>query len=153
MAKENNAEIVQNFKISDDALAEISSFDDAANLLRELYGESGVLVASEVMGDGFAMVSNKDLLLGVGFIIISWSITMGDHGEFVAAKIVTVDNKKLILTDGSTGIHQQLSDYSAKSGRYGGMYVKNGLRKSDYTYTDETGAEKPATTYYLDLSA
>src|SRR5687768_9968073 len=98
MAKETKSEIVQDFKISDDALAEITSFNDASALLRELYGENAVVVASEVMGDGFAMLKNKDLLLGVGFIIISWVISLGDHGEFVAAKIVTVDNKKLILT-------------------------------------------------------
>lgn len=140
-------------KLSNDALASISSFDDALTLLRETYGENAVVVASEVMGDGFAMLTDKNRLIGMAFLVVTWNFTVGDHGEFVAARIVTADNKKYILTDGSTGICAQLSDFTAKHNRQHGMVVEKGLRRSDYTYTDAEGKESPATTYYLDLSA
>jgi hypothetical protein len=153
MAEKNSQEIELNYTVSDDALGEITSFDDALALLTETYGEAGIVVASDVLGDGFAMLTNKDLLIGVTFVAVKWTITMGDHGEFAVVKLVTIDGKKYVVTDGSTGLHQQLSDFSAKTGRYGGLVVKNGLRKSDYTYTDENGKETPATTYYLDLTA
>lgn len=152
MANEKGTEIET--KISNDALAEITSFDDALALLTEVYGENAVAVASEVMGDGFAMLTDKDKLIGVAFVAVSWNFSIGDHGEFVAMKVVTVENKKLIVIDGSTtGICAQMSEYSAKTGKYHGLVVKNGLRRSDYTYTDEQGKETPATTYYLDLTA
>lgn len=142
-------------KLSDEALTGITSFDDALALLAETYGGSEIKVASEVLGDGFGLLDSKDKhkLVGVMLVLVNWSFHIGENGEFVVARLVTENNQKLILTDGSQGICKQLSTYSANSGKYAAMVVKQGLRRSDYTYTDDKGEEKSATTYYLDVSA
>lgn len=139
--------------IATEALAEVKSFADAVQLAQQVYGQENVVVASDVLGDGFRMLENKDALSGVGFFAVSWNFSMGDHGEFVAVKLVTEDDRKLVITDGSTGIYAQLAQYSKQTGRYGGLFVRKGLRRSDYTYTDDKGDEKDAHTYYLDVSA
>lgn len=142
-------------KLSDDALTGITSFEDALALLTETYGAESVVLASEVLGDGFALLDSKDKhkLVGEMFVIVNWSFHIGENGEYVIARIVTANNRKLVLTDGSTGICKQLSTYSANTGKYAAMVVKQGLRRSDYTFTNEQGEEKSATTYYLDVSA
>lgn len=139
--------------ISTEALAEVQSFEDAVNLAQNVYGQENVVVASDVLGDGFKMLENKDTLIGVPFFAVAWNFTMGDHGEYVAVKLITQDNQKLIVTDGSSGIYQMLAHYSKQTGRKGGLFCRKGLRRSDYTFTDETGKEKAARTYYLDVSA
>lgn len=149
--RQSGTELVQ--RLSDDALKGIGSFDDAMSLLAETYGIDSVVTASTVLGDGFAMLEDKSSLIGQTMVFVNWSFHMGDHGEFVVARVVTMDNRKLIITDGSTGIHAQLQAYSANSGKYAGLVVKAGLRRSDYTYTDDKGQDKKATTFYLDTSA
>jgi hypothetical protein len=139
--------------LSTDQLSEIKSFADAIALANEVYGAEHIAVASDVLGDGFRILENKDALSGVGFFAINWTFSMGDHGEFVAMKVVTEDDRKLVLIDGSKGIFEQVKLYSEKTGKYGGLVVRRGLRRSDYTYTDEKGVEKDASTYYLDVSA
>lgn len=139
--------------ISDDQLSGISSFQDALSLLNETYGAEAVVVASQALGDGFALLENKDKLIDEMFVMISWDFHIGDHGEFVSVRLVTEGGKKYIVNDGSTGMCKQLSEYTAKTGRNRGMVVEKGLRRSDYTYTDENGKEKDASTYYLDVAA
>lgn len=139
--------------IPQQAYHDIQTFDDAVELARLTYGDANVVSASEVLGDGFKMVENKDTLIGVPFIAISWNFLMGDHGEYVAVRLVTQDNNKLVMVDGSSGVFQMLANYSKKTGSEGGLYCLKGLRRSDYTYTDESGKEKSARTYYLDVSA
>lgn len=139
--------------IAPEALAEVTSFADAVALAQQVYGQENVVVASDVLGDGFKMLDNKSQLLGVGFFAVSWNFSMGDHGEFVAVKLVTEDDRKLVITDGSTGVYAQLAAYSKNTGRYGGLFVRKGLRVSEYTYEDEKGNEKDARTFYLDVSA
>lgn len=139
--------------IPQQAYHDINSFDDAVELARLTYGDANVVAASEVLGDGFKMVENKDTLIGVPFFAIAWNFLMGDHGEYVAVRLVTEDNKKLVMVDGSSGVFQMLANYSKKTGRAGGLFCQKGLRRSDYTYTDEGGKEKSARTYYLDVSA
>lgn len=158
MAKtEVNGEIVhsvQGPKYANEDLSSLTSFEEAMALVQRELGEAAVVDASQAIGDGFKMLDNKDLLCGVEFLAIGWNFTMGDFGEFVAAKVVTRDGQKYVLIDGSTGIYQQISEYSGKTGRMGGLWVKNGLRKSEYEYEDEsTGKLTPAVTYYLDVSA
>lgn len=140
--------------IAPEILSGISSFADAVQAATEAFGQENIVVASDVLGDGFKMQENKDALIGVGMFLAQWTFSMGDHGEFVIARLVTEDDRKLILVDGSTGICDQLRKYSESSGRYGGMFVRKGLRRSDYEYVDEkTGEMKDAHTYYLDVSA
>jgi len=161
VAKKSDAETTENVDaentelvpvLSSESLVAIKTFDDALALLRETYGESSVAVASEVLGDGFKMLAEKDQLIGCAFLAVAWQFTMGDHGEYVIARIITARNEKLVITDGSTGIYQQFADYSKRSGKFNGLYVEQGLRRSDYTY-DDNGKEKAASTYYLDVSA
>lgn len=158
MAARNTAKKSQEIEkvhpsIAPEALAEITDFASAVDLAQSVYGQENVVVASDVLGDGFKMLDNKSQLLGLGFFAVAWNFSMGDHGEFVAVKLVTEDNRKLVITDGSTGIYAQLAAYSKNTGRYGGLFVRKGLRVSEYTYEDEKGDEKDARTYYLDVSA
>lgn len=134
-------------------LAAIGSFSDALKLVADKLGEENVDIASQEIGDGFKLLDNKDQLCGVAFIAVTWGFHMGDHGEFVAMKVVTKDGLKYIINDGSSGIYEQLIGYSKKKNKQGGLLCEKGLRRSDYKYTDESGEEKPATTYYLDTSA
>jgi hypothetical protein len=140
--------------ISTEELAALNSFEDALALAKMKYGESNVVAASDVIGDGFKLLDNKDQLIGVPFLAVQWDFHEGDHGEFVAMKVMTQDGQKFIVNDGSSGIRDQVMAYTAKTGNYGGLFCLKGLRRSNYTYTDkDTGKESPATTYYLDTSA
>lgn len=140
---------------------EISSFEDALRLAQEQYGE--VEAASSAIGDGFALLTTdqKVQLIGVPCVFLSWSFAaseVGERGEFVTVRVVTEDGRKVVVNDGSTGIYQQLKDYTTETnGRDGGLIVRRGLRKSDYTYTvtegKDKGKEKAATTYYIDTAA
>lgn len=94
------------------------------------------------------VVENKDDLVGVPFIVLSAKVRDGDHGPYMSAIIMLRDNSTLILNDGSTGIQTQLGAY-LEAGMAFPMLVKGGLRRSDYTYEDEDGNKKPASTYYL----
>lgn len=144
---------VAEVKLSDDALAGLTSFNDALALIEETYGKEALVIASDVLGDGFAMLTNKDKLVDEPFIFISWDFHLGDHGEFMAGRIMTQDGKKYILVDGSTGICKTMSEYTEKTGKKVGMVCLKGLRRSDYTYTDENGKDTPATTYYINTEA
>lgn len=138
---------------STEELASIDSFEAALALVTEKIGEENVVRADAEIGDGFKLLENKDSLIGTPMILVSWDFHMGDHGEFVAAKVVTKDGRKFIVNDGSSGLRDQLMGFTAKKNQRGGLLCAKGLRRSDYKYTDEDGKEKPATTYYLDTSA
>lgn len=136
-----------------DELAAIGSFEEAMQLAAEKHGADSVARASESIGDGFKLLENKDMLCGVECLFLGWDFHMGDHGEFVSCKVVTRDNQKYIVNDGSSGLRDQLMAFTAKHGRQANLFCDKGLRRSDYKYTDEKGEEKPAVTYYLDTSA
>lgn len=138
---------------STEELAKISSFEEALNLVTSKVGESGVLVADQEIGDGFKLLDNKDNLLGVEMLLVSWDFHNGDHGEFVSAKVVTRAGDKYIVNDGSSGIRDQLQGLTSSKGSYGPLFCRKGLRRSDYEYTNEDGKKTPAKTYYLDTSA
>jgi len=137
----------------DEDLASIKSFGDALELVKNNVGESGVLVADEVLGNGFRLLENKDGLLGTPMLLVSWDFHTGDHGEFCTVHLVTEENKKYVINDGSSGICAQLRSLTSSKNQYGGMLVRNGLRRSDYEFEDDNGQKKPAKTYYLDVSA
>lgn len=126
---------------------------DFAQISKGLFDAGDIVSASE-FGNGFAVLETKDKgqLVGVPFIILDWTLREGDNGDYVSLEIVTQDNRKLIVNDGSTGILKQIRDI-AETGDTRAIYVKKGLRKSEYTYTDGEGKQKPAVTFYLDTSA
>jgi hypothetical protein len=128
----------------------IKTWEEAA----ALFDEAGVVDAS-ILGDGFQILrrKDKDQLIGKAFLILDFKEIEGDFGAFVTLRIVTKSNEKFRLSDGSTGIYSQLMELREETGREGGIVVKNGLTRSDYTYTDPSdNSEKAAYTYYLDIS-
>lgn len=139
--------------ISTDELAALTNFSDALSLVTQKVGESNLGVAAQEIGDGFKLLENKDQLIGVAFIAVTWDFHQGDHGEFVSVKLMTKDGQKFIVNDGSSGIRDQLIGYTNKKGTQGGLLCEKGLRRSQYEYEAEDGTKKPATTYYLDTSA
>jgi hypothetical protein len=131
----------------------IGSFDDAVALAVAAYGE--VETASEELGDGFAILDKDDKgqLVKVPCMFLDWNFSLGDFGEFVSAHVISKTGAKFIVNDGSTGIYQQLRDYTNEhAGRQGGLFAPRGLRRSDYTYDDD-GKQTPATTFYIDTAA
>lgn len=152
-AKSSKDVVKPGANLTDDDLLSIKSFGDALNLVTEKVGEGNVLVADEILGNGFRLLENKDALIDVPFLIISWDFHNGDFGEFATVHLVTNEDKKYVINDGSSGIRDQLMSVTSNKNVYGPMMVKGGLRRSDYEYEDEKGNKTPAKTYYLDVSA
>ncbi len=169
------SEIVsQNYRYDNEALRDVASFEDAFALVESTYGP--VLTADSELGDGFAMLEDKDKrrLVGVPILFLSWSFSKGDYSEeFVSARVVTKDGGKYVLNDGGTGIRAQLREFTnTHAGRTGGLLSRRGLRASEYKVCDgskgcghspEPIAEKsegqhkgvitPAATFYVDTGA
>lgn len=163
-------------EITDDMLRGITSFEDALAMAEATFGD--VLSFSDEMGNGFRILQDKNLLIGKRAVFYNWRFSEGDFGVFVSAAVVTTDNQKWILNDGGTGIYADLMEYSARTGRFGGMIAPNGLRVSEYATCNGCNGPRPArvetcnntlhngsvcgdtdsgrgmsTTYYVDLSA
>lgn len=140
LGRGNEVAPIEAFKSIDKMQAE----DFAEFLARE-----GIALV-EFEGSTWSMVENKDHLVGVPFVIAAVNFYEGSYGEFVAVRAYQMDGKKIVFVDGGSGIYQQMKDWTDKTGRFTAIRVNGGLRKSDYTYTDEdSGKEIPATTYYL----
>ena len=132
-------------------LRAIASFDDAQRLLADARIE--LRDASTEIGDGFTLLEDKDTLINVPFIALQWSFVQGDFvnddgekTEFIVMRLVTGDGRKVVLTDGGTGIAEQIRSYEARTGNTGGLIVQRGLRKSEYE--NEHGA---GVTHYLNV--
>lgn len=138
-------------------LRAIASFEDAKRLLME----QGVEMrdASHEIGDGFVMLENKDDLVNKPLIILAWMFTDGDFGDkYSILRLVTADGRKLVVTDGGTGIKAQLQEYTERTGIQQGLFVERGLRKSEYDTDvngqptqDKTLATGRGCTYYLNV--
>lgn len=146
---------------SSDDMRNIASFDDAMALMLE----AGITVddAAEAIGDGFVLLKNDDKnhLVGVPLLFMTWSFSQGDFGQFVAARVVAKLSNgsvgKYVVTDGSAGIYKDLAEYTNRSGKLGGLWTMGGLSRSDYEVDipdPKTGdiVRSPATTYYIDVS-
>ena len=139
---------------SDAQLREITSFSDALAAAQE-EGEE-IALASQEIGSGFVVLDDKDFLLKVPFLMLEWRFNagkyendMGEKTDFVSITLVTKNNDKYILNDGSTGIARQLREYSDRSGKFGMLMAEQGLRVSrDYTVV-VNGREITGTTYYI----
>jgi hypothetical protein len=155
---------------SDNALRNIGSFEDALALAAEVHGS--VVDASQVLGDGFALLRSDDAkreLIGKPMLLLEWKFNKGDYGDaFVSVRAVVQERNKsltkVIFNDGSTGVAKMLHQYQVSTGRTGGLVVRNGFRESTYNYCPVCGSascelpdmhekeHKQATTYYLDTS-
>lgn len=140
--KASALELPEGVKLKDMSLADLQaliSFGDAAEVLE-----------SDQFGP---VLTDKDVLVGTPFLLVEWEENPGDFGDtFVTLKVITMDGRRFIVNDGSSGISQQLKLTTEKTGRTVGMSCRKGLRKSEYVYTNDHGAEIPATTYYIDTS-
>lgn len=135
-------------------LRSFKSYDDVLAYFSE---EKISVVDSAEFGDGFELIKDKSELVGVPFVIVGLRFADSEYGEdpFAILHVMTVDGRKRIFVDGSTGIRDQAVDI-AKNSTTGGVGVrcKTGLTRSDYLYIGvdrETGEEirKPSTTFYL----
>lgn len=160
-------------RLNDSDLRSVETFEDAVASIEAEYG--GVADIADFLGNGFSVLATADKykLVGTPLIILEWRFNSGDQGLFVSATVVTQDNARLIINDGSTGIYAQLRDLSDEQGRFGGLRVPKGLRASEYDTCaecgrprrkddavcanercgDESDRRARGTTYYLDTSA
>lgn len=143
----------------DDTLLSISSFDEALRLTQQEFGGE-IVAAEETLGNGFTILNGeaKNILCGVPLVFMAWNFNLGDTGEFVSAQVVgRIPGGgiiKAIINDGSTGVYKQLSAFTKRTGKLGGLSARGGLTRSDYTYTDpNTGEQRPATTFYINTTA
>lgn len=134
----------------DEDLRNISSFADAMAAAEA----AGPIEDFGSYGTGF-QVADKNTLIGTPMVFLEWRYNSGDFGVFVSIAAVTEDGRKIIINDGSSGICKQLQlvtdERVAKKHPTpcAGLIVRNGLTRSDYTYTDDKGHEIPAETFYL----
>lgn len=141
-------EVATTPQYSDEALANIQSFEDAIALLHE----SGVAVSDITeYGDGFEVLKDKERLINVPFVLLDYKFSKSEQnesGEFAIFRVVTQAGEKFLVTDGSTGIAHQIQDLRRRQVP-GGVLCKKGLSVSEYDYVDEKGKKTPAKTFYL----
>jgi hypothetical protein len=169
----NGEIIVAPSKFSKEELNAAQSFKDFMELATAVHG--GVVAAHETeLGDGFRVASedDKSKLIGVPLLFMEWSFNSGDYSDFVSARVISQGDGtigKWVINDGGTGIYAELKGYTEKTGKFGGLFCRNGLRVSRYTIDSETGQAlnkrqvgeyavagkktAPAATFYLDTSA
>lgn len=132
---------LQNF--ADDAdLRGIGSYEDALALAEQINGN--VIDIAEELGSGFALLDDKNKLVGQEMVLIQWRFSSGDYGMFVSVGLVTKAGGKYIINDGSAGIRDMLLEFSQSTKRFGGMKVPKGLRVSTYPTCPDCG--RPLTT-------
>lgn len=134
------------------ALRNVETFEDAFELASIAFG--GVADATTEIGDGFELLEDKNDLVGVPLIILTFSLHDGDYQrdgtqtKFVSMRVMTKSNRKYIVNDGGTGIAEQLVDYAKRTGKAGGLGVPHGFRVSSYNHP----VHGPGKTFYLDLT-
>lgn len=149
---EASSDLVRTSSFTDDQLAEINSWDDLGTAI----GLTGLAqVDSSTFGTGYELLEKKDRLVGTPFAILDWAFREGDYDKdrgYVSLIVLTKSGEKWIVNDGSTGIYDQMKGIDKKLGGTPTVIkVGKGLRKSEYTFVDDKGVEKPATTYYLSM--
>lgn len=131
-------------RISEQELAQASTFADLQELMNAAYGET-VNIAN-VAGDGFVPLDDKSRLVQTPFIIVTAELHDSEaYGKVAVLRVVTEDNKRYKIRDMSSGIRDQVKTMA----RTGNILCPNGLRVSNYTFTNDQGKEQSASTYYL----
>lgn len=141
--------------MTDEQLRSLSSLDDIKGFLGDNVSNAADL------GSGFAVLdkNGKRRLVDVPLLFLFWHFSegVGDKGEKVSAHVVQFNQQsqivgKWIINDGSTGIYEQLKEFTERTGEQQGLFAPRGLRASDYTFTNDNGQEQDATTFYIDTS-
>lgn len=149
-------------KVEESAITVQETVDMLAALGIEV---ADVLDASEQIGDGWHVLDDKDQLINVPFVITDYKFAegrftdkkTGEKTQFVILRVVTREalttagkTGKWIVTDGSTGIKDQMGEWVTKKGidldadKVPALFCQ-GLTRSDYFTPDGD----PAHTYYL----
>jgi hypothetical protein len=122
----------------------ISSPQDARIALEN----AGVPVfnSNQILGDGADFIKDKNVLVGVPFLVLDWHFIVDDKTQREYANVLVMNGQgdKARFNDGSTGVYAQLKKVTEEYGKVA-ISCKFGLRKSEYTTDDGS----PATTYYL----
>lgn len=150
----------------------VRSFHTVADV-EAFFQDQGIELGSgEEISDGFESTKDKDRFINTTFVIIDWNkFTSTDFGsaEVMTIRLMTLAGEKYRISDGSTGIAQQLADITAVrlKGNHpapnAGVIVKGGLSKSEYWVSEADGKamteaeaeatpkdlKKKASTYYL----
>jgi hypothetical protein len=148
--------------LSESDLRDITDVQSAMDILTKTLGVN-VIEAREELGDGFEFIENKEILVGIPVLFVKWethystSYTRDKEPlRSVQAWVVFERGgqpRKARFVDFSTGVCQQLWEYTDRTGRQAGLAAPLGLRKSEFMYTDpSSGEQSAATTYYIDLS-
>lgn len=106
--------------------------------------------------DDFVKLDDKRQLLGLPFLISRFWFSLGDVSDYATMRcllsrpILTPEGEtdRVVITDGSKGIYEQLRELSLSSGRMTNLVVRHGLRVSEYTIDTDEGT-KAAKTFYL----
>lgn len=133
---EGKRELARNNETEREPIPYLESFDDAMD---HFGGADGVTTI-----DDYPKLDDKAELIGVPFMIVKFWFSEGEMGTYVTMKVLTKDNRKFTVVDGSTGVCAQLEETARVTGRNGGVMARDGLRVSEYTYRGQ-----PAKTFYL----
>ena len=164
-----NKEIATTFRqmnvvrIDDSTLRSWQNIEDALNEFEQ--EGMPVYLAHEVIGSGYQVTDKKDLV-NIGMLLVNWRFTHGEQGDFVVVTAITKESpvRRVIFTDGSTGVRNQLMNETKRRAEMGiphlnaGLLVNKGLVDSEYDVDIEdpkTGEVKQtkAHTFYLSTSA
>ena len=136
---------------TEDQLGQITSIESAFEAL----AGAGLSVSGiEDFGSGFVL-TDKDQLTGAEMLLLQWRFSDGDFGPFVSVTALTRDGRRVIFNDGSLGVYKQLEMVTRTRLQNGetnvlaGLTAAHGLKKSSYSYQDEQGVMRPASTFYL----
>ena len=121
-----------------------------------------IAVAADELGDGFELIesSKKITLCGVPLIFVDWTFATsddyvtkdGEPGEYVFARVLTRDGRRVKFTDGGVGICRQLKEYTMRNEGRAEALICSGLRPSDYDFVDANGNPGKGRTYYIDTT-
>lgn len=138
-------------------LDEIVDFDALVAAANEALGAENVTAISS----NYTVLNGKDKeqLVGVPFIIRKATLSADKltGNAYVVLHVVTKNNDHFVVTDGSTGIYEQVTALMEKHDRDYAFLAANGLRSSTYGVS-QNGTAVPlgspeqvstATTFYL----
>jgi hypothetical protein len=144
-------------KFTDDDLRRMKDFDAVLAELQE--SETPVLLSGDHIGSGSELLSDKEKLVDVKFIALSWQFHESDKFRdadgrgivFVSVHVLTEHGDRFVFNDGTKGgVRDQLMELSTKQGRFEMLLCEKGLRTSEYDYEDpHTGMTSTAVSYYI----
>jgi hypothetical protein len=139
--------------LSDVGLPE--SYQEAFKALEALGGT--VEHAADVLADEWPLVE-KESLVNVPFILMQWAISnpeTSENGQYLVARGMTKEGARFRISDGGTGIKDQLISLTQRRMRDGhaapntGLLCAKGLRVSRYDTKDAAGKTIKAETFYI----